>query len=125
MAELGPLQKEILETVWRLRRTSVQSVLDDVNSRRKDALAYTTVMTVMSQLWEKGLLSRRKIGKAYFYRPTSDRRGYNVERIKEFFSTLFGAGEKVAASHILDALEDEDPAKVKELIEELKERNYI
>ncbi len=125
MAELGPLQKEIMETVWRLRKANVQDVLADVNARRKESLAYTTVMTVMTQLWEKGLLSRRKLGKAYVYRPTSDRRGYNVERIREFFSSLFGAGETVTASHILDALEDDDPAKVNELVKELKERNYI
>lgn len=125
MSELGPLQKRIMDVIWRVRRASVQDVLDEINRGGRGALAYTTVMTVMTQLWEKGLLSRRKSGRAYIYRPTSDERGYNVRRIQEFFARLLGRDEKYVASHLLDALEDEDPDQIEALIKELKERKYL
>jgi predicted transcriptional regulator len=133
MSDLGPLQKEVIEVMWNLRRASVQDVLDEINKKRINTtngdvrkcepLAYTTVMTVMTQLWEKRLLTRRKIGRAYVYRPTSDKRGYVVSRIQEFFDTLLGRGETTVASHLLDALEDE--GKINELLDELKNRKYI
>jgi len=139
MSELGPLQQEVIETMWRLRRATVQDMLDAVNARRARAedardsagarktepLAYTTIMTVMTQLWEKKLLTRRKIGRAYVYRPTSDERGYHVSRLQEFIAGLFGRNESVVASHLLDALEDEGGGRVDELIRELRERKYI
>jgi predicted transcriptional regulator len=114
-----------MEVLWRMRRGSVQAVLDEINKERAEPLAYTTVLTVMSQLWERGMLSRRKNGRSYIYRPTSDKRGYKVERIRNFFVSLFGTEEKVVASHLLDALEDEDPSRIDELVRELKERKYI
>jgi len=123
--DLGPLQGKIMEVLWRMRRGSVQAVLDEINKERAEPLAYTTVLTVMSQLWERGMLSRRKNGRSYIYRPTSDKRGYKVERIRNFFVSLFGTEEKVVASHLLDALEDEDPSRIDELVRELKERKYI
>lgn len=139
MSELGPLQREIMETMWQMRRSTVQDVLDKVNARRAraagahdaagvrktDPLAYTTVMTVMTQLWEKKLLTRRKIGRAYVYRPTSDERGYHVSRLQEFIANLLGRNEGVVASHLLDALEDEGRGRVDELVRELRERRYI
>jgi predicted transcriptional regulator len=44
---------------------SVRDVLETATGRRR---AYTTVMTVLERLWRKGLLSRRRLGRAYLYR---------------------------------------------------------
>src|SRR5690348_14347105 len=47
----------------------VRDVLTQLNDGRKPALAYTTVMTVMARLAEKGVLTRRKAGRGYVYEP--------------------------------------------------------
>lgn len=41
----------------------------EVNARLGDELAYTTVMTVLSRLWKKGLVERQPRGRGFAYRP--------------------------------------------------------
>jgi len=48
----------------------VREVLDELNAGRPQPLAYTTVMTVMSRLAEKGLLRRERAGRGYAYEAT-------------------------------------------------------
>lgn len=65
---LGPLEAEVMEAVWRARSAvTVRDVLARLNARRRPALAYTTVMTVMARLAEKGVLDRVRDGKSYRY----------------------------------------------------------
>ena len=65
---LGPLEAEILETLWQLGRpASVRNVLEALNKGRRPPLAYTTVMTVLSRLAEKGVLTRQQEGRGYIY----------------------------------------------------------
>jgi len=125
MAELGPLQQEIMDVIWRLRGADVRRVLGELNKKRKFPLAYTTVMTVMTQLYHKGLLRRRKVGRGYLYRPASDRRGFIVERISDLISSIIGRYKEPVASNILDALEEICPEEVSKLAEELKKRGYV
>lgn len=65
---LGPLEAEVVRAVWSAKgAVSVRDVLARLNRDRRDALAYTTVMTVMSRLAEKEILRRRQDGRAYLY----------------------------------------------------------
>jgi predicted transcriptional regulator len=66
---LGELEQEIMEVLWEWQEAAVREVLEELNSRRPIPrhLAYTTVMTVMSRLADKGLLRRRLIGRAHTY----------------------------------------------------------
>lgn len=48
----------------------------DVMELLDDDLAYTTVMTVMNRLYEKGMLRRRRKGRAWAYRPATTREAY-------------------------------------------------
>jgi len=125
MTDLGPLQQEIMEVIWRLNGGDVRRVLGELNRKRKSPLAYTTVMTVMTQLYHKGLLRRRKVGRGYLYRPASDKRGFIVERISDLISSIVGRYKEPVASNILDALEEVNPKELSNLAEELKKRGYI
>ncbi len=51
---------------------SVRQLLERLNEGRAKPLAYTTVMTVMSRLAEKGALARRPEGRGYVYEATAD-----------------------------------------------------
>lgn len=67
---LGPLEAEVMRILWGARGPlSVRDVLDRLNRPRRSALAYTTVMTVMSRLAEKGILRRQPEGRGYRYEP--------------------------------------------------------
>ncbi len=65
---LGPLESEIMELVWAAPGpVSVREIEGSLNKGRPDQLAYTTVMTVMSRLAEKGVLTRVREGRGYRY----------------------------------------------------------
>jgi predicted transcriptional regulator len=65
---LGPLEAEVMEIVWASDGpVSVRAMLEQLNRGRREQLAYTTVMTVMSRLVEKDVLSRRRDGRGYVY----------------------------------------------------------
>ena len=64
---LGELEREIMDVLWDAGEASVRQVLEQLNARRVRTrhLAYTTVMTVMSRLADKELLSRELVGRAH------------------------------------------------------------
>jgi predicted transcriptional regulator len=70
---LGPLEAEVMQALWGADEPlTVRQLLEQLNRGRKPELAYTTVMTVMNRLAEKGALGRERRGRGYAYRPTAD-----------------------------------------------------
>lgn len=67
---LGPLEAEVMRVLWASDEPmAVRAVLEALNQGRDQALAYTTVMTVLGRLAEKEVLERRPQGRGYVYRP--------------------------------------------------------
>lgn len=63
---LGDLEHQVFLALRASGRSSVAQTVEQLG-REGRPLAYTTVMTVMTRLWEKGYLLRRRQGKAYLY----------------------------------------------------------
>lgn len=75
MRRLGELEAAIMDRLWAWDRpVSVREVLVDLQRTR--SIAYTTVMTVLDNLFRKGLLTRELDGRAYRYRPAKSRDEY-------------------------------------------------
>jgi predicted transcriptional regulator len=69
---LAPLESEVMEAVWRAGApVSVRQVLDALNARRSEPLAYTTAMTVMNRLVVKDILARHGKRRSYVYEATA------------------------------------------------------
>lgn len=67
---LGRLGAEVMEVLWAATEpVTVRTVLDRVNQGRRDPLAYTTVMTVLTRLTERGAARRSAVGRGYVYEP--------------------------------------------------------
>jgi predicted transcriptional regulator len=65
---LGPLEADVMEAVWaRKGAATVRDILMILNKARSEDLAYTTVMTVMARLADKGILRRIREGRGYLY----------------------------------------------------------
>ena len=62
---LGSLQTRVLETLSRRGASTVREVAKALRGK----FAYTTVMTVLSKLYDKGLVGREQRGKGYVYAP--------------------------------------------------------
>lgn len=66
---LGPLGAEVMEVLWSVPEpVAVRTVLDRLNAERAEPLAYTTVMTVLTRLAERGAATRMPAGRGYVYR---------------------------------------------------------
>jgi len=68
-AQLGPLERKVLEEVWSRGNATVRELLAD----GKIPQAYTTIMTTLDRLFKKGLLYRVAEGKAFRYSPCCSR----------------------------------------------------
>lgn len=69
---LGPLEADVMAVLWRAREPLlVKDVVAELNAERDAALAYTTVMTVMSRLAAKGILARSRSGRRFVYAPVA------------------------------------------------------
>jgi predicted transcriptional regulator len=65
--EAGELESEILAALW---ASSQPMAPGDVLKELGGSLAYTTVMTTLARLFEKGLVARRRSGRSYSYSPS-------------------------------------------------------
>ncbi len=83
--ELGSLQAKIMDVLW--DRPAEYLAVRDVLNSLGSGLAYTTVMTVMNRLYEKGLLRRRRAGRAWSYRPTLSREAWAAASMGEALRT--------------------------------------
>lgn len=70
---LGPLEREILEIIWRLQRATVKEIHDIILADPDRELAYASVTTVLNRLTKKGWLVCHKEGKAFTWEPTISR----------------------------------------------------
>jgi predicted transcriptional regulator len=61
---LGALERDVMAFAWTRPELSVRDACERLGS----SVAYTTVMTTMDRLFKKGLLARRKVGRAFLYR---------------------------------------------------------
>jgi predicted transcriptional regulator len=106
---LGPLETEVMETVWRLGETTVRDVHAELSQRRD--LAYTTIMTTMARLASKGLLARDTTGLAHRYRPTVSREEYAQSTVTSVVDWLVDSFPVPAMSYFVDVIDDDtDPA---------------
>lgn len=110
---LGELEAEVMEVLWRQSPASVRDVHQQLAARRD--IAYTTVMTVMSRLAEKGLLEREQRGRAYLYTPTRSRDRFGAEAVLQVMKDFWGGYREPALSGFVDAISDEDAARLDEL----------
>lgn len=85
LPRLGELEARVMEAVWdRGGWSTPREVLALLEGERD--LAYTTVMTILVRLWQKGLLERRKDGRAYAYHPIQTREEWAARRMGELLA---------------------------------------
>jgi predicted transcriptional regulator len=85
--KLTDAELEIMHVVWELDDATVREVHERLNQRR--ALAYTTVMTMMNILEEKGHLTRHKQGRAYRYEPVRPKSQVISGMVDDFVGKVF------------------------------------
>ncbi|MFD3562031.1 BlaI/MecI/CopY family transcriptional regulator [Streptomyces sp. NPDC058686] len=82
---LGELEDAVMTRVWKWNRlVTVREVLEDLQQER--SIAYTTVMTVLDNLHQKGWVRREAEGRAYRYEAVSTRAAYSAALMNDAWS---------------------------------------
>lgn len=110
---LGELEAEVMDCLWEMPESSVKEIWEKLSPRR--ALAYTTIMTTMDRLYQKGLLQRAKSGKAFLYAPRFSRQEFEEILTEEVLQGLVGATSEPLMSAFLDLLSEKDPGSLDRL----------
>jgi predicted transcriptional regulator len=118
---LGALEREVLGIVWDRGETTVRDACD----RLRSPIAYTTVMTTMDRLYKKGLLGRRKAGRAFVYHAVATRNELEGAMAAELFETLLQRNEAAPLpilSSLVDAVSGRDRALLDDLERLIREK---
>ncbi len=112
---------EIMKVVWDFQTATVRDVYEALLRRRK--IAYTTVMTMMNILEEKGYLKKRAADKAHVYRPAQAKAKVMRAMLQDFVSRVFnGSAEPLLVQLVKDRhLSPEDLEKIAREIREIRE----
>jgi len=125
VSELGPLEREVMELIWRRPEEAAEVSVRDIHLAFEGRLAYTTLMTTLDRLRKKGLLERRKEGRAFFYTPLFSSDEFERSVAHDAINMLLGRGsdgvEPILAC-IVDAVSERDRALLDELDRLIKEK---
>jgi len=114
MRRFGDLEAVIMERLWALGRpVLVREMVDDLRAER--ALAYTTVMTVMDNLYRKGWLRRERDGRAWRYEPTGSRSGYTAALMNDALDT--STDRRTALAHFALQMSPQDAALLRDALD--------
>jgi predicted transcriptional regulator len=102
-----------MEVMWRRQRATVRDVQEELRRRRE--LAYTTVMTVMARLAEKGVLRRERAGRAHAYEVALSREAFVRDASERLVRSLIDDFGDVAVAAMAEELERVDPARLERL----------
>src|SRR5579859_3884772 len=112
---------EIMKVVWDRDMVTVRDVYEALLEKRK--VAYTTVMTMMNILEQKGHLEKTQEDRAYVYRSTKPRQQVIRGMVREFVNRVFNGSAEPLLLHLVEdrKLSEKDFDEIRALIR--KERS--
>jgi predicted transcriptional regulator len=118
--QLGPLEQELLSTLWMRGSATVREMLDAGGIN----LAYTTVMTTLDRLYKKQLLNRSAEGRAFRYSPRYTQEELEKAAVGETVRQMLGSGEAAALplSYLVEAVSEHDAGLLDDLQRLLDEK---
>ncbi|MGH9267295.1 MAG: BlaI/MecI/CopY family transcriptional regulator [Acidimicrobiales bacterium] len=116
---MGELEGAAMDVLWDRGGWLTPGEVQEVLGAERD-LAYTTVMTILVRLWQKGRLERQRDGRAYAYRPVASREQHAAARMREMLSAA--ADRPAALSHFLESLSTGDRAQLRRMLGDYRKR---
>lgn len=111
---MGALEAEVLSRLWAASDAMTPA---DVVDAMDEPPAYTTVMTILTRLWRKGLVSREPRGRAFAYRPVMDEAEFAAQKMRASLDAA--ANREAALSHFVGALTKREERALRRIIGQL------
>lgn len=116
---LGDLQYAIMRILWTEREATVAQVHKALEEER--GLAPTTIATMLQKMEKKGVVSYRREGRRFVYRPVVSEGEVRTSMVQELTRRLFDGDAAALVSHLLSENEI-DAAELAELQESIAQR---
>jgi BlaI family transcriptional regulator, penicillinase repressor len=99
--DLAPLELECMSVLWPLGEGTVRDIHRQLATARPRA--YTTIMTIMDRLARKGIVTRRKVGRAYRYQANLSADEARISAIEKIVTGFFDGSAEALAAHLAAA----------------------
>lgn len=111
---------DVMAVLWNLESATVA----EVRERLADELAYTTVLTILRTLEEKGHVGHTQEGKAYRYHPAVARESAGASAVRRLVGKMFSGSPELLLTHLVSDrdLSTEDLERMRQLLDERLER---
>lgn len=96
---LTPQELAIMKVVWDLESATVRDVYERLRARRD--LAYTTVLTMMKILEQKGYVTKARTDRAFVYRAARPRQQVLGGMVREFIDRVFDGASRPMLLHLV------------------------
>ncbi|HEX4565584.1 MAG TPA: BlaI/MecI/CopY family transcriptional regulator [Vicinamibacterales bacterium] len=118
---LTPQELAIMKVVWKLESATVRDVYEHLRKTRD--LAYTTVLTMMKILEQKGYVKKTRAEKAFVYRPAQPRAQVIGGMVREFVDRVFDGASRPMLLHLVKEarLSEKERKALLRAIEEVEE----
>src|SRR3954470_3578501 len=118
---LTPQELAIMKVVWKRQAATVRDVFEDLRATR--TVAYTTVLTMMKILEQKGYVTKTRDDRAFVYRPARPRQQVIGGMVREFIDRVFDGASRPMLLHLVrqTKLSDKDRKALLRAIEEVDE----
>ena len=110
-----------MKVVWKLDKATVRDVYEQL--REKRPVAYTTVMTMMKILEEKGYLKKSRVERAYVYKPARPRQQVVGAMVRDFVDRVFDGAASGLLLHLAKdgRLSKDEREHIRRIVEDLEE----
>jgi predicted transcriptional regulator len=96
--DLAPFELDCMNALWPLGEATVKQVRESLAEKRPRA--YTTIMTILDRLAQKGIVTRRKMGRAYLYRANLQSSDAQESAVEQVVTGFFGGSREALAAHL-------------------------
>ncbi|PSQ60557.1 MAG: BlaI family transcriptional regulator [Bacteroidetes bacterium QH_10_64_19] len=123
LTHLGETEMEVLHHVWDLGEATVADVRERILEDRE--VAYTTIMTVLKKLAEKGYLDYHKEGRSYVYQPAQTPNEVQHSLLRRLMDKVFEGSPSALVQTLVqrEDLSDDERAEIRALIDALDEQD--
>jgi len=110
-----------MKVVWNAEPVTVRDVYEHLRARRD--IAYTTVLTMMKILEQKGYVTKERVERAFVYRAARPRQQVLGGMVREFVDRVFDGASRPMLLHLVKQtkLSDKERKALLRAIEEVEE----
>ena len=119
---LTPQELAIMKVVWRLGQATVRDVYEALRAER--TIAYTTVMTMMRILEDKGYLKKAATAdRAYLYAPSKPQQQVLGAMVRDFIDRVFDGAPDSLLLHLAkdNKLTQKQRRVIEKLVDDMEE----